>query len=97
MLNKLTLTRLALVPVKQSSTLRYVGVIRFTFSVLQLLPIRFEQQKFSCISKSRMTYHQNQIESRTSLYFNYGDQKHVFVDSLTEYIGSPNSSLLRLQ
>ena len=97
MLNKLTLTRLALVPVKQSSTLRYVGVIRFTFSVLHLLPIRFEQQKFNCISESTMKYHQNRIESRTSPYFNYGDKKHMFVDSLTEYIGAPNSPLLRLQ
>ena len=35
--------------------LRYVGVIRFAFCVLQFLPISFEQQNFSCISKSTST------------------------------------------
>ena len=36
----------------------YVGVIRFVFHVLQLLPIRFTEQNLCCIGKSTMKYQQ---------------------------------------
>ena len=37
---------------------RYMGVIRFEFHVLQLLSIRFTQQNLCNISKSIMKHHQ---------------------------------------
>ena len=43
--------------VKTLST-RYVGVIRFLFHVLHILPIRFTEQNLSCIRKSTMKHMQ---------------------------------------
>lgn len=56
-----------------------VGVIGLVFHVLQLLSIRYTQQKLSCIN-------QNRIENWTSLNNSYRFQKCMFVESSTEYI-----------
>lgn len=54
-------------------TLRYVGVIRFSVHLLQLLPVRFTQQHFMCcISKSKMKYKQKLDWKLDHPYFSYG-------------------------
>lgn len=49
-----------------SGTIRYLGLIVFSFHVLQLLPIRYTQWKLYCKSKSRMTHQQKRIGNHSA-------------------------------
>ena len=55
-----------------NSTLRHVGVIWFTFHVLQLLSIRFIEQNACCISKSTMKHMQKAYWNSDLPLFGYG-------------------------
>ena len=69
---------------------RYMGAIWFIVLVLHLLLIRFMSSNLCCIIKSMMK-HQQKPDWKSDLpWFSYDDQKCMFVDSLTEYIGPPN-------
>ena len=70
----------------------YVGVIWFSFCVLQFLLIIITQENSSCISKSMMKHLQN-LERFVKLslpWFSYGYHKCMFVTFITKYIGPPN-------
>ena len=59
-----------LIPTKFISTcdVRYVGILRFIFHVLQLLPIRITQLNMCCIRKfNDEASTKNRIENQTSL------------------------------
>ena len=60
--------------------LRYVGVIRFAFHVLQLLSITFPQQRSWLLANLWRNICKDRVENQNSLYFSNGYQKRMFVD-----------------
>lgn len=67
-----------------------MGVIWFTFQVLQLLPTRITQQNICYFSKSTMK-HEQKVDWKLELpLFSYGHQNDMFVDSFTKNRGPPN-------
>jgi hypothetical protein len=69
--------------------IRYLGVIRFVFHVVQPLLIRFTQQ-ILCYSKSSLN-HEHKSDQKSELpWFFYGYRKWLFVDSFSVYISPPN-------